>query len=237
MSAIKHIEIPNPCQQKWQEMTPNIEGRHCQSCKKTVVDFTQMTAGEIVAHLALNRHTCGRFEPHQLDLINQQLVSFNKFSITNWQKWAIAVWLLSAISYFKADAQTKPQTLQTTDSVKQDKLSQVIDSAAWADSVKTINGIVVDGKKESIPGVNIHIAGVSHNTITALDGSFKMTLPKGVKSITFIAIGFESKTVNVQPGDKNLGNVVLNSMPAVLGEVMVNNGFDNLLPKAKGFKF
>ena len=47
MTHIKNISIPQPCSQSWQQMTPVEQGRHCESCCKTVVDFTPMSNDEI----------------------------------------------------------------------------------------------------------------------------------------------------------------------------------------------
>lgn len=48
-------------------MTPNSMGRHCDSCSKTVVDFTRKTDVQIAEYFKSNGDTCGRFLPHQLN--------------------------------------------------------------------------------------------------------------------------------------------------------------------------
>ena len=48
------IILPNPCNANWDEMTPNDKGKHCGSCKKTVVDFTTMNDEQIKDYL--NNH-------------------------------------------------------------------------------------------------------------------------------------------------------------------------------------
>ena len=49
-------------------MTPNSNGRHCLSCEKTVVDFTQMNIDQIQAYLSEHsRHSiCGRIQQKHL---------------------------------------------------------------------------------------------------------------------------------------------------------------------------
>ncbi len=42
------IDIPQPCEEAWEPMQPVAGGLHCQSCAKTVVDFTRCTDEEIV---------------------------------------------------------------------------------------------------------------------------------------------------------------------------------------------
>jgi hypothetical protein len=49
-------------------MQPAEKGRHCQSCCKTVVDFTEMSDAEIFRHLSqAGQHVCGRLMPDQLN--------------------------------------------------------------------------------------------------------------------------------------------------------------------------
>ena len=69
------ISIPTPCHEDWNQMTPNQQGRHCDSCMKTVVDFTSMS-DEQVQHFLINNqqeHSCGRFTSRQLQTIQVEL--------------------------------------------------------------------------------------------------------------------------------------------------------------------
>lgn len=68
MTPVK-ISIKEPCNEDWQKMTPKEQGRHCASCNKCVVDFTNFTDKEIFNYLAENRsqQTCGRFKSSQLE--------------------------------------------------------------------------------------------------------------------------------------------------------------------------
>jgi len=63
------IRIPEPCHEDWDAMTKNEQGRHCQVCSKTVVDFTNKSSEEIGSFIAENASTklCGRFKTTQLD--------------------------------------------------------------------------------------------------------------------------------------------------------------------------
>ena len=78
-------------------MAPNEQGRHCGSCAKTVVDFTQMNDEE-VKHFLLNRsseHVCGRFKDEQLHRIHLALPQ-NIFELDlPWWKHFLAASLLA----------------------------------------------------------------------------------------------------------------------------------------------
>ncbi|MCF3108477.1 hypothetical protein LL912_06785 [Niabella sp. CC-SYL272] len=62
------IQIPTPCHENWETMHPGENGRYCNTCCKTVVNFTNMTPGEISAYLVQyqSQKICGRFTEKQL---------------------------------------------------------------------------------------------------------------------------------------------------------------------------
>lgn len=58
-----NITIAEPCHENWNDMQANANGRHCQSCEKTVVDFTQQPREQIEQYLLQHpsEKICGRF--------------------------------------------------------------------------------------------------------------------------------------------------------------------------------
>ncbi len=66
------LSIPKPCNENWNAMAPNREGKFCNACKTTVIDFTEMSPIEIKAYLLKNKHkrVCGKFKAKTLDAIN-----------------------------------------------------------------------------------------------------------------------------------------------------------------------
>lgn len=56
------ISIPEPCNENWNQMTPNEKGRFCDLCSKTVVDFTNKTEEQILSIISKNTDSkiCGR---------------------------------------------------------------------------------------------------------------------------------------------------------------------------------
>ena len=64
------INIPKPCNENWKAVLPNKKGRFCNSCDKTVVDFTKMTNLEINKYFinnSKNENICGHFKLHQVE--------------------------------------------------------------------------------------------------------------------------------------------------------------------------
>jgi hypothetical protein len=64
------IIIPEPCHEGWHTMQPNENGRFCNSCEKTVVDFTQMNREEIQHFFVAKRgeKICGHFKISQVEV-------------------------------------------------------------------------------------------------------------------------------------------------------------------------
>ncbi len=63
----KRLSIPNPCSENWEQMKNDNAGRHCDSCKTVVVDFSEMSDKELIRVLQMNKFHCCRVSQDQLD--------------------------------------------------------------------------------------------------------------------------------------------------------------------------
>ena len=61
------ISIPEPCHERWREMTPTQKGGFCAKCEKEVIDFTAYSNYELARKLGRGEKLCGRFRASQLD--------------------------------------------------------------------------------------------------------------------------------------------------------------------------
>jgi len=100
------ISIPTPCHEDWDAMTPNTQGRHCNSCVKTVVDFTNMS-DEDVKYFFLNKSeekVCGRFRTEQLQRITIELPE-NIFylQLPFWKKFLAACLIVFSTTLFSCE--------------------------------------------------------------------------------------------------------------------------------------
>lgn len=73
-----HISIPKPCHENWDSMNPREQGRHCDACDKTVIDFTEKSDREIGEYFAEHAHEriCGHFRKDQVDVIPSRTHAF-----------------------------------------------------------------------------------------------------------------------------------------------------------------
>src|ERR1700722_1234614 len=85
------LNIPQPCTQDWDKMTVNEKGRHCSSCNKTVVDFSNYTDKELFEFLSkIKGSVCGRLNPYQ---VNRPITVYQPENNSLWQKlmWGTAL--------------------------------------------------------------------------------------------------------------------------------------------------
>ncbi len=61
------ISIPKKCNEHWDKMIPKNNGKFCDKCNLTVVDFTSMTDDEIQKYFVGKSYVCGRFDYSQLN--------------------------------------------------------------------------------------------------------------------------------------------------------------------------
>ena len=88
MTKKYQISVPEPCHEDWNSMTPEQSGRFCNSCSKSVVDFTKMLPQAVQEFFIANtdEKICGRFQLKQLDTITIQIPTQVLFSQVNFHK-------------------------------------------------------------------------------------------------------------------------------------------------------
>jgi|GEM_PF-1479741 len=100
MNAIR-IDIPAPCQEQWNSMTPvDDQHAHCAACDRVLVDFTQMDDTELAVFLRQSgQNVCGRFRQEQLE---KRIALPAEKPVRKY--WLNAIWLLP-LSFFAKPAQ------------------------------------------------------------------------------------------------------------------------------------
>jgi hypothetical protein len=64
---MKNIHIPNPCPEKWSDMSPTKAGAFCGKCATEVLDFSNLSPKEIKESLAkaMGQKVCAKMKPTQ----------------------------------------------------------------------------------------------------------------------------------------------------------------------------
>jgi len=106
-SAAK-ISIPIPCHEDWNKMTDQQMGRHCDSCNKVVVDFTQSSQQEVIDYMYThqNEKVCGRVNPEVLE--PSVFANFQSNKLTRLKIFACALFMVFGSSLFGCSQTSKP---------------------------------------------------------------------------------------------------------------------------------
>lgn len=172
------ISIPNPCNESWDNMTPTGNGRHCESCNKTVVDFTKKSAEEISTYLS-NAETkiCGRFkaahvyQPTVIDA-SQNYIKPSWFR----SRWMAMFTLVSFVSFGKkSQAQLVGQAMVNKTTPVEEEKSNVKQTSTvihgWIKNSATKKGV-------SEVEIRIYSGGkeIAYST-SFTNGSYFITVP------------------------------------------------------------
>ncbi|HEX7847969.1 MAG TPA: hypothetical protein VF476_19355 [Chitinophagaceae bacterium] len=147
------ISIPQPCHERWSEMTPNEKGAFCNVCSKTVVDFTSMADEEVKNYFIRNtgQKTCGRFKQEQLYAENTELKKVLALHIPIWKKIVAAIFILFGSLLTSCDSATMGKTAVQGDVINQiDSITKgepVIapDSLPLVEEIEIVTGITTVG--------------------------------------------------------------------------------------------
>lgn len=192
------LQIPTPCHEDWDKMTPSDKGRFCDSCQKTVHDFTGMSNAQLIAFFKKpsSGSVCGRFYGDQLNRdfeIPRKRIPWLKYFF----QIAIPAFLISA----KAKAQG--QTVRTEETVVCES-SKVIGKTISntigekIDSNK-IAGRLIDSKGMALISASVVIKGTMQGTTTDIDGYFKIQPPKDWQKISLVVsyVGYVTQEIAV----------------------------------------
>ncbi|MDF2191813.1 carboxypeptidase-like regulatory domain-containing protein [Paraflavitalea sp. CAU 1676] len=248
MAERLHLNIPEPCHENWQQMTPNEQGRHCLSCQKTVVDFTLMSDQEVLRYISTaSTSVCGRFHDDQLNkTYTEQRI---KPSFTWRYIWQVVVSGFLLLGH-SVSAQTrnvkgkvatvkqeKPDTNLATkgeivDAVSRDTISYRLTGTVGMVAVyrphkrvvSKIAGVVLDENTgRQISDATIQIKGTNTGVLTDEYGVFIVDVKSGERKVVMVvsAIGYTTKEVTVSLKRVESLKVVLEQSTTILtGEVV-----------------
>jgi hypothetical protein len=199
------IEIQNPCDAKFSEMTPNASGSFCSSCAKNVIDLSHKTNSEVAKILANSKDTsiCARLKTAQLN----QIFEHHETSKLNAFKYATAIAATVLLSS-NIVAQEKESLKIELDSTKPQRIT--LGKIAYREPVNkiisvTIHGKLLDSKTKKplsaklYPNLSIYINGAQKNMkIDAKTGKFEVPI--------ILSENTTEISVQISNDDKNYNN-------------------------------
>ena len=194
--AFIQIDIPNPCSQNWDDMTPVGEGRHCDSCRTTVIDFTTWSDAALYGFFSKQKeHVCGRYLVTQVG----RPIHIPPQPHSRLYKLTVALGLTLLFTQTSGlHAQTRPPKVDTTifsrNYTRDTGLSYI-----------GVRGTILDHKKEPLinAAVAVYQKGVLKGaTVTDFDGKYLIKpLEKGTYDIVVTYQGYKPVRQN---------NIILN---------------------------
>jgi len=199
------LQIPEPCHEEWNKMTPNERGRYCDSCCKTVVDFTGMTDQQIIHYFSIaSGKTCGHFANDQLNRVIQPPATPAKKNI-----WAMILsFMLPVVVYNKATAQGKVK-VDTVKCVNKDAQLTIRGKVLpRPSSQRMITGKVVDASGVQLHGASVSLKGSKKGTTTDSTGAFKIFVDTGNVELIVSFIGYTKVSTEVSSTDSHI-NIIM----------------------------
>lgn len=227
MKKKAYIQVPNPCHENWQEMTPVEQGRHCGVCAKNVIDFTKFTDKELLDFLSTpKQNICGRFNNKQLDREITYPLQPKKYSFPT--TWLFGLSLLAGTV-----ATSLPITTYANHVTIEKPFLNVETKNTDGDSTRVIKGVVTDSlyNNEPLIGVSILIKDTKIGASTDFDGNFTLKIPEKYinKDVTFQVryVGYETKFITVKQNQNNI-KVALREANIEMGEVVIQATFGKM---------
>jgi hypothetical protein len=218
MLPVKSINIPQPCHENWNQMTPVEQGRHCTQCSKTVTDFTVMTNSQIINYLTQHGNVCGRFGESQLNGLNNYLTVEEKPGFS-WKKLTIAAAVTSLFATMNAEAQQTLGKVKVSQSVTQVKDTPAADSIAY---VVLKGKIISSDDKLPVVGAVVYLKGKSIGTQTNVSGDFMLKVPDNdIQTLVVSFIGYKNLEVNASGFLNGSTIVMLQISPALMGDIVM----------------
>lgn len=219
MASFK-ITINDPCQEKWADMQATNSGRFCDSCQKSVIDFTQFTDADLLKWLSNNKHkACGRFVPEQLDRF---ITHESSFSLKWFKPGMVAAAFVALLSLPKLSIAAKAKFNSTYQTIDYNEFNKsYIDEKVAGDFV-VVRGKVIDNDDQSpIIGAQIILKGSKISTSSDASGNFELRFRKedfkGKVVLDLRYIGYKGKEINVNLKKADLIVVKLKMESYILG--------------------
>ena len=205
MPKFLQLQIPTPCHEDWNQMTPEAQGRFCNSCQKAVVDFTQMSDAQLIAFFKKPKQsTCGRFTQEQLE--KDILIPPKRIP---WAKYFFQITLPAFLLSLKSTAQSiRIKTpVQTISATNKEKMVPVLIGDTTVVEATTLTGFIKDSEGQPIPYASVMIHGTNTGVAADNEGRFiikAVSLPctLEVSSVGFVSkqalVSFNQAQVNLQ---------------------------------------
>ncbi|HWY98777.1 MAG TPA: carboxypeptidase-like regulatory domain-containing protein [Bacteroidia bacterium] len=200
-----NISVDEPCNQNWDAMKLTGNGRRCDSCNKTVVDFSKFTDKELIDFLQKAKgEICGRLNEYQLERPIYLPTTNNNSYLS---KALLGTTLIAGIAA-TANGQTfhkniapaaVPAPLPTVMTYPNESAAATTSKQTEKDSSKRlVHGIITDARtKEPLVDAYVEVIGSGIYVQTNSDGKYELYIPDSMcnKEIQIEFYRWQHKTI------------------------------------------
>jgi len=223
------LQINTPCQENWDIMKPDTQGRFCNSCSKQVVDFTGLSDSEIINLISRAKGSiCGRLMESQ---INRELITETERSqIKPFNPIMAGLVFLSL-----AEQASAQQHVDSPDALSKTSLQQFVlppinfihNHVMTADTViHIINGQILDSVNSyPLSGVSVLIKGTNVGVLTNDKGFFELNVPDNLVADSILLsvsyIGYKHDTLVINSHNARSNQFFLKQVDMLMGDVVI----------------
>jgi len=224
MSKKFQLQIPEPCHEDWHKMTPGDKGRFCDSCQKTVHDFTGMSDAQLIAFFKKpsNGSVCGRFYNDQLERdfeIPRKRLPWIKYFF----QFAIPVFLTSLKTHAQGNLVLKERITPTISNDCSKELAGRVGGVVSLVDPKKVSGRVIDEQGIGIPYATVIIKGTRNGVACDSAGNFYLRIAGKYPTTSLVAscVGYETTELFLTDRSSQSQSIILNPISRVNSGVVV----------------
>jgi len=224
MSKKFQLQIPEPCHENWDKMTPGDKGRFCDSCQKTVHDFTGMSDAQLIAFFKKpsTGSVCGRFYNDQLERdfdIPRKRLPWMKYFF----QFAIPVFLTSLKTHAQGNLVLKERITPTISNDCSKELTGRLGEVISVVDPKKVSGRVIDEKGTGIPFATVIIKGTTNGVACDSAGNFYLRIPEKQTPVFLVAscVGYSPVEKQINTVKDSSTEIILQAHTVLSGDVVV----------------
>lgn len=217
------ISINKPCNLNFENFKSTDKGGYCNSCKKEVLDFRNLTENEIVDFFSKSQNqTCGVFLEKQLKNYSKSYLDSNHNSKKTFYRSLLGVSVLSLFTFNEGFSQT----------IEKENISLEINNIETKISENNIaqqeitKGLVFD-ELGPLAGASVTLKNTNLSTSTDFDGNFVFNKKLNIGDVIIISyIGFKTKEYTITDLKKiEIAMDLYSGELIIMGEVDVKKVF------------
>ena len=168
------ISIPEPCHEDWNSMTPDANGKFCNSCSKSVIDFTNKTDAEI--HVMMmerkDEKVCGHFKKTQVNRPLAWHIPFNSLprNLSPTRAFAVALFIVFGTLLFSCTNEHDQKINEITLTKPEQEVERMMGDMAIAPLPQVIDTLnLLPNTIETLYSEGTTNGGIGYNEIEVID--------------------------------------------------------------------